>query len=174
MYATKASLNYSFAFRMAGIRRIWDSLKKAVPGKEISIKVIWDSVHNSIQEEEINGKKAIVHRHTANKAYEGKPVIVSGYNTTCSYIAVGLSGTDSTLYSSDHGAGVTIKKMEKEGISKKHPKNYTTHIYQTRSPFKRIKHHITEEGIEFVLKKLEEEKVLKPAVRLRPLAVFKG
>lgn len=174
MLATKASLNYSYAFRMGIVRRIIDSLRDVMPKKEIAANLIWDSAHNTIMEETINGKKVIVHRHTANRAFEGKPVIISGFNTTNSYLAVGLKDGENHLFSSDHGAGVTIQKFEQDGLSSPHPKNHTTHIYQTRSPYKRVIHHITNEGIDYVVKKLEEEHIIGSVALLRPLAVFKG
>lgn len=172
--ATRASLNYSYAFRMAIVRRVLDSLKIASPKKEPVASLIWDSAHNSIVEETIDGKKVFVHRHTANRVFDGKPVFVSGFNTTNSYLAVGMPDAEKHLFASDHGAGVTIKNFADQGLSKTHPKNYVTHIYQTRSPFKRVVEHITNEGIDYVMQKLEEEKILKPVAKLRPLAVFKG
>jgi len=174
LLATKASLNYSYAFRMAIVRRIIDSIHDILPKKAAETHLVWDSSHNTIMEEIINGKTVMVHRHTANRVFEGKPVIVSGFNTTNSYIAVGLKEAENHLFSSDHGAGVTIQKFEKDGLTASHPKNHTTHIYQTRSPYKRVIHHITNEGIDYVIQKLTEERVAEPVARLRPLAVFKG
>jgi tRNA-splicing ligase RtcB (3'-phosphate/5'-hydroxy nucleic acid ligase) len=172
--ATKASLNYSYGFRMAMIKRISDSLTAALPSRKPEAFLLWDSNHNSIVPEEIDGKNYVVHRHTANRVFEGSPVIISGFNTTSSYLAVGQPNAEKYLFSADHGAGVTIKKMERDGMTKAHPKNLTTHIYQTKSPFKKIVEHITDEGIDYVVKKLEEENIARPIVKLRPLAVFKG
>jgi tRNA-splicing ligase RtcB len=174
MNATKASLNYSYGFRMAIVRRVIDSLERALPRKKPMVALLWDSAHNAIVEENIGGKNVVVHRHTANRAFEGKPVIVSGFNTTNSYLGVGLAGAEEHLFASDHGAGVTIQKMEKDGLSKKHPKNLITHIYQTKPPFKQIREHITNEGIDYVVHQLETAGILRPVVKLRPLAVFKG
>ncbi|MFC1595100.1 RtcB family protein [Patescibacteria group bacterium] len=174
MLATKASLNYSYGFRMAMAKRIMDSIGEALPDRKTEIKLVWDSCHNSIVEEKIKGEKVIVHRHTANRVFANKPIIISGFNTTNSYLAVGLKNAENTLFSSDHGAGVTIQKLEQEGLSKTHPKKYTTHIYQTKTPFKRIVHHITNEGINKVMNILEKEQILKPVAKLKPLAVFKG
>ncbi len=69
---------------------------------------------------------------------------------------------------------VVKKPITKAGLVRPHPKSFTTHIYQTRSPFKRVVTHITNEGIDYVMQKLEEEKILRPVAKLRPLAVFKG
>lgn len=174
MDATKASLNYSYGFRIAMIKRISDSLRKTLPKKKIETRLIWDATHNSIIEEVVRGKRVIVHRHTANRVFDGKPIIISGFNTTNSYLGVGLPEAEEHLFSSDHGAGVTIKKMEAAGLSKEHSENYVTHIYQTQPPFKKVISHITNEGIDYVVQELEKAHIIKPVVRLRPLAVFKG
>lgn len=172
--AIKAALNYSYAFDMAIIRRIIDSLKEALPGQEIKAELLWNAIHNSIHKENINGEELVVHRHTATKIFEGRPVIVSGHNNTNSYLGVGMKDAERHLFSADHGAGETIKRFEQEGLSKPHPQAYTTHIYRTKDPHKKTVHHITAEGIDFVMKHLEREGAVRPVVRLRPLAVFKG
>ena len=174
MNATKASLNYSYGFRAAIIRRVTDSLTAAIPKKKPTVSLVWDSIHNAIVPEIINGKEVIIHRHTANRVFENKPVFISGFNTTNSYLCVGLPGAEDHLFASDHGAGVTIKKMEKDGLTSAHPKSYTTHIYQTKPPFKKVVHHITNEGIDFVVQKLHDAAVIRPIAKMRPLAVFKG
>ena len=174
MRATKASLNYSYGFRMAIVRRVTDSIMASIPKKKPKISLVWDSIHNAIMPETIDGKEVIVHRHTANRVFENKPAFVSGFNTTNSYLCVGLPGAEEHLFASDHGAGVTIKKMEAEGLTSAHPKNYTTHIYQTKTPYKKIVHHITNEGIDLVVQKLHDAAIIRPVARLRPLAVFKG
>ncbi|MDA1335149.1 MAG: RtcB family protein [bacterium] len=174
MAATKASLNYSYGFRMAMVRRISDSLEAALPHKKPTTSLIWDSIHNSIVPEVVHGKNVIVHRHTANRVFDGKPVIVSGFNTTNSYLAVGLPDAENNLFASDHGAGETIKNFTKDGKTSQHPKNLTTRIYQTKSPKKQVVEHITNEGIDYVVEKLKDEGILSPVVSLRPLAVFKG
>jgi tRNA-splicing ligase RtcB len=174
MLAIKAASNYSYAFRVAIVRRIVDSLQKTLEKKDIEVNLIWDTTHNSIMKEDISGKEVIVHRHTATRTFEGKPVIISGFNTTNSYIGVGLPNAEQHLFSADHGAGETIKKFEEKNLTSAHPKNFTTHIYRTKPPFKRIVSHITNEGLDYVMENLQNEGITRPIVRLRPLAVFKG
>lgn len=174
MMATKASLNYSYGFRTAMIRRIADSLEKALPKKKVETSLVWDAIHNSILPETVRGKHVILHRHTANRVFAEKPVFISGFNTTNSYLATGLPEAEQYLFASDHGAGVTIKRMEREGNAHPHPKKPVTHIYQTKMPFKRIVPHITNEGIDYVVNTLADAKIVRPAIKLRPLAVFKG
>ncbi len=74
--ATRASLNYSYAFRMAIVRRVIDGLSRALPRKPAEAHLVWDGAHNAITEEIIGGEKLIVQRHPANRAFDGKPAIV--------------------------------------------------------------------------------------------------
>lgn len=175
LFAIKAALNYSYAFRVATIARIQNALAKAFGGRRTAkLELITDVIHNSIVKENIKGKEVFVHRHTANRVWPGKLTIVSGYNNTASYLALGGQDTERLLFSADHGAGETIKRIHGAGGSSPHPENFTTKFYKTAAMQKTDIEHITDEGIELVLGHLEREKVLKPVVRLRPLAVFKG
>ena len=172
--ALKAALNYSYAFRVAMLRRINDSIRDVKEGSVPKAELIWDTIHNSILPETIRDKDVIVHRHTATRVFPGKPVIVSGFNTTSSYLAIGLKDAEGNLFSADHGAGGVIKKLEAEGVSRPHPKNHKTMIYQTKEPSRREVNHITDEGLEHVMEHLKREGIASPVIRLRPLAVFKG
>lgn len=168
-----ASLNYSYAFRMAIVKRIQDALKTAF-GPATNIHLVWDNIHNSIRPETIGTKEYIVHRHTATRVFDGKPVIISGFNNTNSYIGIGLPGAEEHLFSADHGAGETIKRNHAAGISKKHPENHATDIYTSKPPYKKTAPHITNEGLDAVLKPLEEIGAMRPVAYTRPIAVFKG
>ena len=172
--ATKAALNYSYAFRVATVARIQDALTKVLSGETAKLELITDVIHNSIVKENIRGKDVFVHRHTANRVWPGKITIVSGYNNTSSYLALGLENTENTLFSADHGAGETIKRIHREGGSNSHPEKLKTFFYKGAEMKKTEIEHITDEGIELVLNHLESEKIIKPVARLRPLAAFKG
>lgn len=182
MHAMKAALNYSYAFRVAMLTRVNESLKVATSDSTVHATLVWDAIHNSILPETIGGKEVIVHRHTANRAHSGKPLIVSGFNTTCSYLAIALPGAENRLFSADHGAGGVIKRFEADGKSRTHPDGHKTLIYQTprhgsgqaKTPRVREVNHITDEGVNHVMDHLERESIAHPVIRLRPLAVFKG
>ncbi len=174
LFAIKTALNYSYAFRVATVARIQDALQKTLGGEAAKLELITDIIHNSIVKENIKGKDVYVHRHTANRIFPGKLTIVSGYNNTSSYLALGLENTENTLFSADHGAGETIKRIHREGGSGAHPEKLKTYFYESSEMHKTEIAHITDEGIELILNHLQNEKVIKPVARLRPLAVFKG
>lgn len=170
MRATKASLNYSYAFNVAIYRRVVDALKNALPEKETGARLSVLKIHNSILEERLNDKPVVVHRHTVTKVTQGEPTIISGFNTTHSYIAVGGSNVGNYLYSADHGSGRvhkhlrdTLKTLE-----------CTTTIHKTREPKEQEVQHVSSNGIEQVLDLLEQKDIVKRAIALRPIASFKG
>jgi len=171
--ATQASLNYSYAFRLAIAKRIMDSLAEAF-GPDAHASLLWDTIHNSIARETIGEQQVVIHRHTATRVFESKPVIVSGFNTTSSYIGIGLHAADENLFSADHGAGKTIKKFTETGKVTSHPQALKTYIYTTKPPYIETVTHITDEGVDHVMNSLADAGITRPVVKLRPLAVFKG
>ena len=173
LLAMKAALNYSYAFNIAIIRRAADALAKTFPEKKIETALISALVHNSIFKEKINGEELFVHRHTLNRVEPRKPIPLAGFNNTVSYLGIGLEAPEKTLRSAEHGAGENIKRFKEQGISRQ-IKGYVTAIYHSKPPYEIKTPHITSEGIDFVMQKLEEAKLIKPVLTMRPLASFKG
>ncbi|OGZ47223.1 MAG: hypothetical protein A3J54_01295 [Candidatus Ryanbacteria bacterium RIFCSPHIGHO2_02_FULL_45_13b] len=169
----KASLNYSYAFRLAIVKRVIDALQETF-GINTSAHLLWDTVHNAIHKETISEKEYIVHRHTATHVFDNKPVLVSGFNNTNSYIGLGIPGGEEHLFSADHGAGETIKTHTENGNVKPHPENHITDIYTSKPPYKKTAVHITNEGLDAVIKPLEEANIMRAVAYTRPIAVFKG
>ncbi|OGZ43162.1 MAG: hypothetical protein A3J55_02035 [Candidatus Ryanbacteria bacterium RIFCSPHIGHO2_02_FULL_45_17b] len=169
----KASLNYSYAFRLAIVKRVTDALQETF-GASTSVCLLWDTVHNAIHEEAIAGKTYIVHRHTATRVFDDKPVLISGFNNTNSYIGIGLQGAQNHLFSADHGAGETIKTHKENGAVQPHPNNHSTDIYTSKPPYKKTAVHITNEGLDAVIKPLENANIMRAVAYTRPIAVFKG
>jgi len=171
--ATAASLNYSYAFRMGIVKRVFDALH--IPfGERTETRLVWDTIHNAIRKEHIGEREYIVHRHTATRTFPGKPVIISGFNNTNSYLGIGLPNAEEHLFSADHGAGETIKQHSTNGKTQAHPENHITEIHTTKPPYKEKVPHITNEGLDAVTRPLEEAGVMRPVAYLRPIAVFKG
>ena len=169
----QASLNYSYAFRLAIVKRVADALQETF-GASVSARLLWDTVHNAIHKEIIAGKECVVHRHTATRVFDGKPVLISGFNNTNSYIGVGLQEAENHLFSADHGAGETIKTYAENGTAKPHPENLATDIYTSKPPYKKTAPHITNEGLDAVIQPLENASIMRAVAYTRPIAVFKG
>lgn len=170
LQATKASLNYSYAFNVAIYRRVIDALHNALPEKDTDPRLVVAKIHNVIAEEKINDESVVAHRHTVTRVEPGKPTIISGFNTTHSYIVIGDSGAKDHLFSADHGSGYVHKHLAKEVRTLEH----NTTIHKTREPHEQTVQHVSSNGIERVMDLLEKKAIIKRAVALRPLASFKG
>lgn len=170
MQATKASLNYSYVFDVAIYKRVLDALSKTLKGNTADARLVVGKLHNTITEEVIDKTPVVVHRHTVTRVTDGDPTIISGFNNTCSYIAVGSKGAAQHLFSVDHGSG-RVHKYIQENLA---PVEHTTTIYKTKKPQETNIQHVSGGGIEKVLDVLEKNDVARRAIKLRPLATFKG
>ncbi|HEV2722820.1 MAG TPA: RtcB family protein [Thermoanaerobaculia bacterium] len=104
--AMAAAANFAFANRQiitAGIRRAW---------REEPIEIVYDVAHNIAKVEEHGGRRLVVHRKGATRAFPGQPVLIPGSMGTASYMLVGLPGAmDQSFGSSCHGAGRVMSRM---------------------------------------------------------------
>ena len=166
------ALNHSYAFRLATVRRIMDSMNGCYPGRTISFSPLWEGVHTSVTKERIAGEDLIVHRSGTTRVTPGKPVIISGHSTASSYIGLGLPEAEKYLFSADHGAGETIKRYKKERGEKPHPKRYETKMF-TRKGGCEVVAHIENDGLDYLINHLEREHIVSPVALVRPLAVLK-
>lgn len=176
MQSIKIGLNYGYAFRVALLRRINDALPAPVrAGRQAglphgSASFFWDAAHNSIMEE----REFIVHRQDAMRVFPGKPVMISGFNNTLSYIGIGAQGAEKTLWSATPSAAKTIEKYLTEKRSAIETPSHRTFISKRKNPELEIKEHVTSEGLFDVVQSLEKEDIIKPVAYIRPLGVIKG
>lgn len=165
MQSIKIALNYGYAFRAALLRRINDALPKG------SASFLWDAAHNSIMEEQVNGENMIIHRQDAVRAFNGKPIMIAGFNTL-SYLGIG-SETDSSLRSATPSAGKTIARFKEEGKSKEDPQHTLLISKRKEKELKRTALQ-SPEGLFAVTNELEQAGMVKPVAFLRPLGTIKG
>lgn len=183
MLSTVMAMNYGFAFRLA-IHAILTGILRDSFGAAES-RLIVDSPHNSIYEEEVAGRRAIVHRHNAARAYPasrmshhpifseiGQPLLLPGTNRTSSYLCVAREGAQGSVFSASHGAGSNIKQFAASGISKPDPHRRTTlrFDYNSRGPVE--VEQFDDRGVDEALGVLEANDILKPVARMRPFAVL--
>lgn len=165
MQSIKISLNYGYAFRAVLLRRINDALPKG------SASFLWDAAHNSIMEERLNGENMIIHRQDAVRVFDGKPVMIAGFNTL-SYLGVGTE-TDSSLRSATPSAGKTIIRFKEEGKSKEDPQHIMFISKRKEKELKKVPLQ-SPEGLFAVTGELEQAGIVKPVAYLRPLGTIKG
>lgn len=106
------SMNYCQDFAKASREMMMEEVKKVFSLiTNCSFEPAIDIHHNFAAEEEHFGKKVIVHRKGATKAFKGMKGIVPGSMGTPSYITEGLGNEDS-FSSCAHGAGRVLGRRE--------------------------------------------------------------
>src|ERR1041384_1837262 len=99
-----AAANFAFANRQiitAGIRRAWPE----------QIDIVYDVAHNIAKVEEHDGRRLVVHRKGATRAFPGQPVLIPGSMGTASYLLMGQDGAMRESFgSSCHGAGRVMSR----------------------------------------------------------------
>lgn len=183
MLSNVMAMNYGFAFRVA-VFSILAELLRGSMGAENS-RLVVDSPHNTAYEEEINGKRSIVHRHNAARAFPasrmaghpvfgvtGQPLLLPGTNRTSSYLCVAGEGAVDSLFSVSHGAGSSVKQFEKQGLSGRDPEGRRTlrFGYDRRQPDE--VEQLDDRGVDDTLRTLAAHDIVRPVARLRPFAVL--
>lgn len=108
--AMAGACNVAFANRQVITHRIREVLWE-VFGREIVLPLVYDVAHNIAKLEEYEGRKLVVHRKGATRAFENQPVILGGSMETGSYLLVGTKrAMDETFGSTAHGSGRTMSR----------------------------------------------------------------
>ncbi len=124
--AMVASANYAWANRQLITHWVRESLVTVLdmPISKIGGEIVYDVAHNIAKREIHDGKKLIVHRKGATRAFpagfpdlpetyknSGHPVLVPGDMGSCSYVMVGTAeGAKETFASCCHGAGRALSR----------------------------------------------------------------
>lgn len=155
-----------------------EEIKKAfckVLDNNVEFNETINTIHNYMALENHYGKNVFVHRKGAVRARENDIVIIPGSQGTSSYICQGL-GNEASLCSCSHGSGRTMsrkkaketlnlqeeqRKLDEKGIL--HAIRGQNDLEEASSAYK---------DIEEVMK--NQSDLVKPLVRLEPLAVIKG
>ncbi|MHB8876367.1 MAG: RtcB family protein [Myxococcaceae bacterium] len=133
-----------------------------------------DVVHNFVREEEHFGRKLLVHRKGAISAEAGKRLLIPGSMGTASYLVEGL-GEPSSFQSGSHGAGrVMSRKQARQSIP---PQKLAQAMRRVVYDKRRIRDLVEEAPAAYrdISEVLEDEAdLVRPVLRLEPIAVLKG
>jgi RNA-splicing ligase RtcB len=182
----KIAANYGYANRVAVTGLIQEALRRATGQPGMTLGLVADLSHNTIMREKIDGRDLWVHRHNAARTVGpsglpeghpyrsiGQPVMVPGTNRTSSFVVTGRDGSETSIYSVDHGAGRTVERFEGAGLLTARP-GEVTRKYTYASPSPQVLPHMSDEAIEEVMAVAMAGDVAAPAARLRPVAVLKA
>jgi hypothetical protein len=182
LLATRLSMNYGFAYRMATYAALRAMARSALGA---TTRLVVDSPHNSVYEEEVRGAPAFVHRHNSCRAYPaklmaghpafaetGQPLLLPGTNRTSSYLCVPAAGAHRSLYSACHGSGSIISAFERSGRSGPDPHGRTTARYRYDGAAPAEVPHLDDLGVHEALGILTGHDLVRPVARMRPFAVL--
>jgi tRNA-splicing ligase RtcB (3'-phosphate/5'-hydroxy nucleic acid ligase) len=190
--ALTAATHAGFANRAALTAILRRAVRAVLGDPSLTLPLIYDCSHESIQQEEHGGRALWVHRHGASHALPpsalahdpvlaeiGQPVPIPGNMGSESYIAVARPGAASTFNSVAHGAGRVMEKVhaaeqfDPEQVERDlgtvgvRLYRYGTDNIAGQAPasFKNVRS---------VVEAMAAFDLIRPVVRLRPLAVLKG
>jgi len=190
--ALAAAMHAGFANRAVLTCILRSAMRAVFDDASLKLPLIYDCAHESIQREEHAGQTVWVHRHGASHALPpsafahdavlgetGQPVPIPGSMGTESYIAVADRGVEQTFNSVAHGAGRTLEKVhaaarfdaaqiERDlGADGIRLYRYRTDDIAGQAPasFKNVRR---------VVEAMSAFNLIRPVVRLRPIAVLKG
>ena len=193
--AMAAAANYAWANRQIithWVREtIMEVLKKSP--KEIGLEQIYDVAHNIGKFEEYGGKKYIVQRKGATRAFPknypgipkvykdvGQPVLVPGSMGTASYVLVGTEkAIEETWGSTCHGAGrvssrsAILKSVRGEELARELKEKG---ILVKSDSWKTLAEEAPQayKNVDEVVEICHQSGISKKVARLKPLAVIKG
>lgn len=182
--AMAAAANFAWANRQLitwEARKAWEKVfGKSQVAESGGLEIVYDVAHNIAKVEEYFGKKMVVHRKGATRAFDGQPVLIPGSMGTASYVLAGTKESVREAFgSSCHGAGRRMSRhaakskvrgselkaeMEKEGI---HIAAGSFSGLAEEAPF-------AYKDVDEVVEVVHRAGIAKKVARLRPVAVVKG
>jgi tRNA-splicing ligase RtcB len=190
--ALAATCHAGFANRAAVTQLVRRSLRAVLGDPSLALPLVYDCGHETILRERHDGEWLWVHRHGASRAVPparldhdplldalGQPLPLPGAMGTDSYLAVARPGTAGTFHSVAHGAGRVLDKgeaaatyAEEQVEDEMRSRGVRLYRYgadaiggQAPASFKNV-HRVIE-----VMAALD---MIRPVLRLRPIAVLKG
>lgn len=181
--AMSAAANFAWANRQFitwEIRQAWKNVFGQGLKVNSQLSLIYDVAHNIAKIEKYNGKKVVVHRKGATRAFPDQPVIIPGSMGTASYLLLGNEKSfEQSFGSTCHGAGRTMsrtrarkqvrgsdlkKELEDRGMSVE-AGSLSGLAEEAPEAYK---------DIELVVEVVERIGIATRVVRLKPVGVIKG
>jgi tRNA-splicing ligase RtcB len=191
LQAMAAAANYAWVNRQMITYEVRNILNHLLNTKPYDIEIIYDVAHNIAKLENYDGKKFIVHRKGAARAFgpghpelpkqyqeTGQPVLIPGSMGTASYVLAGLTTSEASFCSACHGAGRRLSRSKA-----KRTLNYQQLIDDLTAKNILVRGStkgLIEEApaaykdIDSVVEVTEKANIAKKIVKLKPLAVIKG
>ncbi|MEK7596101.1 MAG: RtcB family protein [Patescibacteria group bacterium] len=190
--AMNSGANFAWANRQLITWEVREAWRK-IFGNAGELKIVYDVAHNLAKIEEYDGKKLVIHRKGATRAFSenhpeipglyqktGQPVLIPGSMGTASYVLTGARGAmENTFGAVCHGAGRIMSRLRAR-------KQILAEELRERLAGKGIKiftgslRGLSEEApaaykdIDSVVEVVARAGIAKKVAKLKPLAVIKG
>jgi len=191
--AMAAAVNFAFANRQlmaSEVREAFGEIFAADPKKDLAMQTVYDVAHNIAKFEDFEGKKILIHRKGATRAFPaghpmldekykitGHPAIVPGSMGTASYVMVGTQAAEKSWYSINHGSGRTMSRTQaSRTISEEEFKKSMGEIIYNAPNWRLLADEApgAYKNIQEVIDTLVEAGLAKKVAKMEPLAVIKG
>ncbi len=189
MAARNACSNFAHANR-ATITHNFVRTAETVLGRTVEADLLYDMPHILVSEEEHYGKNVWVHRNGTSRAYgparmadhplfreTGEPAFIPTSMSTEAYLCVGQDGNESSFYSCNHGAGKSDKKTDtiipanKAELDQKLASR-GVRLYNGRSSKVIEQDSSRYKRAEDVIESVTKNNIVKPVVKMQPIAVI--
>jgi tRNA-splicing ligase RtcB len=187
-----AATHSGFFNRAALTLTLRHAVRDVLGERSLAMPLIYDCGHESIQQEEHGGRRLWVHRHGASHAQPasalahdpvladiGQPVPVPGNMGSASYIGVTRPGVAATFHSVAHGAGRVMEKVhaaeqfDPEQVERDLG-TFGVRLYRYGTDNIAGQAPASFKNVRGVIEAMVAFDLIRPVVRLRPLAVLKG
>ena len=195
--AMNAAANFAYVNRAVMAALVKGNISRMYHG--IKTSLLYDVTHNMAKFETHGGQELLIHRKGSTRAFDktrmkgtpfadtGQPVLIPGSMGTASYVLLGISSGEKSLFSVNHGAGRVMsrskaaggrgkKKNQKAAISDVDFKKSIKGVHLITGNWRAIKEEAPQayKNIDIVIDTVTEAGLAKPIARLKPRAVLKG
>ncbi|KGQ21135.2 RNA-splicing ligase RtcB [Thermus filiformis] len=194
LQAMAAAANFAFANRQLIAHFVREAFEKAgFPPRAHGLRVLYDLAHNNAKFEEHKGRRVLVHRKGATRAFGphhpeippeyrkvGQPVLVPGDMGRYSYILVGTQkAMEVSFGSSCHGAGRKMSRHQAKKVAR--TRNLVRELEEKGILVRAATRATVDEempeaykDVSEVVRAVEGAGIGRVVARLRPLIVVKG
>ena len=186
------TMHVGFANRAAMTGIVRKTMREVLGDSSFELKLVCDSGHETILPEVHGNRTYWVHRHGASHpilpgrhvpdpalADLGLPVPLAGCLGMDSYICLPLPGIDRTFHSGPHGAGRVMQKVEAAAqfdaaAVEAEVRDLGVRLFRYHSDNIAGQAPRSFKNVAQVVQTMTSQDLMRPVVRLRPLAALKG
>jgi tRNA-splicing ligase RtcB len=191
--AMAAAANFAWVNRQLMTDLIRRSWIQVLGGGKHQLKLVYDVAHNIAKLEKYDGKKLVVHRKGATRAFEpfhpdlpqkyqdtGQPVLIPGSMGTYSYVLAGThEAMENTFGSTCHGAGRRMSRTKaKKIVNYQHLRDQLEQygVEVRAGSAKGLVEEAPEayKDIDDVIEVVHRAKIARKIAKMKPIAIVKG